>query len=97
MKCLLVWHFMSFLISNSYSCLIEYQADEYALHVTKKVAVFKSVMARLANQNLSDIEPSPIVEFLFHSHPSISKRLQHADAFAQRHGYDLSASINAPN
>jgi len=36
-------------------------------------------MTRLANQNLSEVEPPPIVETLFYSHPSIGKRLKHAD------------------
>ena len=80
-------------LSNGLSRAIEYQADEYALQATKMVAAFKSAMTRLANQNLSDIEPSPLVEFLFHDHPAIGKRLKHADEFAERHA--LSASIIA--
>ncbi|HEV2659573.1 MAG TPA: M48 family metallopeptidase [Ktedonobacteraceae bacterium] len=84
-------------ISNGYSRLIEYQADEYALQATGKVEQFKSAMTRLANQNLSEIEPSPIVEFLFYSHPSIGKRLRHADEFAQRRGYAFNASASAPS
>jgi len=71
-------------ISNGYSRVIEYQADEYALQTTQMVGPFKSAMTRLANQNLADAEPSPIIEFLFHDHPSIRKRLQHADEFAGR-------------
>ena len=84
-------------ISNGYSRLIEYQADEYALQSTGKVEQFKSAMTRLANQNLSEIEPSPIVEFLFYSHPSIGKRLRHADEFAQRRDYTFNASASAPS
>ena len=80
-------------ISNGLSRAIEYQADEYALQSTRMVGAFKSAMTRLANQNLSDIEPSPLVEFLFHDHPAISKRLKHADAFAER--YALNASMRA--
>ncbi len=80
-------------ISNGLSRAIEYQADEYALQATKLVGAFKGAMTRLANQNLADIEPSPFVEFLFHDHPSVSKRLKHADEFAGR--YELNASINA--
>jgi STE24 endopeptidase len=72
-------------LGNSYTRAIEYQADEYALQSTQMVDAFKSAMTRLANQNLSDIEPSPIVELLFHDHPSISKRLKHADALAAQH------------
>ncbi len=84
-------------ISNSYSRLIEYQADEYALQTTHKVDSFKSAMTRLANQNLAEIEPSPIVEILFHSHPSISKRLKHAEEFAHRPNYAFNASASAPS
>ncbi len=80
-------------ISNGLSRAVEYQADEYALQSTKMVGAFKSAMTRLANQNLADIEPSPLIEFLFHDHPAISKRLKHADSFARRYG--LNASMSA--
>ncbi|MFL5653825.1 MAG: M48 family metallopeptidase [Ktedonobacteraceae bacterium] len=80
-------------IGNGLSRAVEYQADEYALQATKMVGAFKSAMTRLANQNLADIEPSPLIEFLFHDHPAISKRLKHADAFAER--YALNASMSA--
>ena len=71
-------------LSNGQSRAIEYQADEYALQATHKVTAFKSAMTRLANQNLAEVEPAPIVEWLFHNHPSIRKRLAHADEFSQR-------------
>ncbi len=71
-------------LSNGYSRVIEYQADEYALQATGMIEAFKSAMTRLANQNLAELEPAPLVEFLFYSHPSISKRLKHADQFATR-------------
>jgi STE24 endopeptidase len=80
-------------IGNGFSRLLEYQADEYALQATQKVGAFKSAMTRLANQNLADIEPSALVEFLFHDHPPVGKRLKHADAFAER--YALNTSISA--
>ncbi|HXX79720.1 MAG TPA: M48 family metalloprotease, partial [Ktedonobacteraceae bacterium] len=69
-------------IGNGISRAVEYQADEYALQSTRMVEPFKSAMTRLANQNLAEVEPSPIIEFLFHDHPSINKRLKHADKFA---------------
>ena len=71
-------------LTNSYSRAIEYQADEYALQATHMVEPFKSAMTRLANQNLAEIEPSPVVEFLFYDHPSIGKRLTHAEKFIQK-------------
>lgn len=69
-------------LNNGYSRYVESQADEYALQSTRMIEPFKSAMARLANQNLAEAEPSPIVEFLFYSHPSMGKRLRHADRFA---------------
>src|SRR5438874_2956443 len=75
-------------ISNGLSRVIEFQADEYGLQATKMVGAFKSAMIRLANQNLSDIEPSRLIEFLFHDHPPVSKRLKHADEFAERYAFN---------
>lgn len=74
-------------LGNSLSRAVEYQADEYALESTQKVEAFKSAMTRLANQNLSDVEPSPLIELLFYDHPSIRKRLQHAEAFARKRAH----------
>ena len=82
-------------ISNGLSRVIEFQADEYALQVTKMVGAFKSAMIRLANQNLSDIEPSRLIEFLFHDHPPVGKRLKHADEFAERYAFNASISAES--
>jgi STE24 endopeptidase len=85
-------------LSNSYSRLVEYQADEYALQTTHMVEAFKSTMTKLADQNLSEIEPPAIVELLFHNHPSVRKRLQHAGEFAAHHSFkaDMSAESFSP-
>lgn len=90
-----IFSFLIMPLSNGYTRSVEYQADEYALQSTGKVEAFKSAMRRLANQNLAEIEPAPLVEFLFHSHPSIKKRLQHADDFRARPGYAVNASLRA--
>lgn len=73
-------------LNNGYSRRIEYQADEYALQSTRMIEPFKSAMTRLANQNLAEAEPSPLVEFIFYSHPTINKRLRHAETFLVLHG-----------
>ncbi|HWS84717.1 MAG TPA: hypothetical protein VN207_10735 [Ktedonobacteraceae bacterium] len=52
-------------------------------------------MTRLANQNLAEVEPSPIVEFLFHNHPSIKKRLEHADEFSSRTDFAPDIALSA--
>jgi Zn-dependent protease with chaperone function len=38
-------------------------------------------MEKLAAMNLSDMEPGRVVEFLFYSHPSISRRISFARNF----------------
>ena len=68
-------------LNNGFSRYVEFQADEYALQSTHMIEPFKSAMTRLANQNLSDITPSPVIEFLFYDHPSTGKRLKHADDY----------------
>ncbi len=45
---------------------------------------FISAMTRLANQNLAEVAPSPIIEFLLYNHPSIGRRLAFGQAWAQR-------------
>ena len=75
-------------IGNGYSRRIEYQADEYALQSTGMAEAFKGAMKRLANQNLSDVEPAPVIEFLFHDHPSVGKRLKHANEYELRENHN---------
>ena len=65
---------------NSYSRAMERQADTYALHAIPSRDAFISSMEKLAELNLAERQPSPWIEFIFHSHPSIQKRI----AFAQR-------------
>lgn len=72
-------------ITNILSRKFEWEADTYALEITKDREAFISAMEKLADQNLADKKPNKIVEFLFHSHPSLEKRI----AFAR--GYNFSA------
>ncbi len=65
---------------NSYSRAMERQADAYALHAIPSRAPFISSMEKLAELNLAERQPHPWIEFIFHSHPSIQKRI----AFAQK-------------
>jgi len=65
-------------ISNIQSRKYEWEADTFALDTTKDKISFISAMEKLADQNLADKTPNKIVEFLFHSHPSIKKRIEFA-------------------
>jgi STE24 endopeptidase len=67
-------------VVNSYSRALERQADTYALRAISSPAPFISSMEKLAELNLAERQPHPWIEFIFHSHPSIQKRI----AFAQK-------------
>lgn len=66
-------------ISNALSRAFERQADRYAFAKTAP-AHMAAALRRLAEQNLADLQPHPAVEFFFHSHPSVAKRVKAAEA-----------------
>jgi STE24 endopeptidase len=53
----------------------ERRADRYAIELTDKADAFVSAMKRLGAQNLADEDPSRVVEWLFHSHPTLQERI----------------------
>jgi len=61
---------------NSLSRYFEREADRFAAEVTGRPEALASALERLAEQNLADRTPHPVVEFLFYSHPSIGRRVQ---------------------
>ena len=69
-------------ISNWLSRKAETAADLYALNLTGMRDEFISAMNKLGDQNLSQKNPNAIVEFLFHSHPSIQHRIDRANAWS---------------
>jgi STE24 endopeptidase len=73
---------LSFLLMpalNAYSRYNERQADRYAFESIASVEPFISSMNKLAEQNLAERTPAKGVEWFFHSHPSISRRLAAAE------------------
>src|SRR5271167_1809485 len=75
----LVFTVLSFLALpalNAFSRFNERQADRYAFESIASVEPFISSMNKLAEQNLAERTPSRFVEWFFHSHPAISRRLQ---------------------
>jgi len=68
---------------NAYSRHNERQADRYAFRSIRSVAPFISSMDKLADQNLAERNPSRFVEWYFHSHPAVSKRVAAAEAWAK--------------
>jgi STE24 endopeptidase len=66
---------------NAYSRHNERQADRYAFESISGVGPFISSMNKLAEQNLAERSPSKWVEWFFHSHPAISRRIAAAQAW----------------
>lgn len=78
---------LSFLLMpalNAWSRHNEREADRYAFKSIASVGPFISSMNKLANQNLAERAPSEWVEFFFHSHPAISKRIAAAQAWVAK-------------
>ena len=85
---ILVSTVLSFLLMpalNAYSRFNERQADEYCFQSVSNVDPFISSMNKLADQNLAERTPSRLVEWFFHSHPAIAKRVAAAQVWAQAH------------
>ena len=68
-------------LENAFSRWRESKADDYALNATGKPQAYASAFTRLANQNLSDIDPEPWVVFLFYNHPPLNARIAKAQAW----------------
>jgi STE24 endopeptidase len=65
-------------VANAMSRAHERRADRYALETTRQPAAFISAMKRLSQQNLAEDNPSPMVQWLFYSHPPIRQRIEFA-------------------
>ncbi len=68
-------------LGNAFSRWREKRADLYALQSTQKNKAYASALARLANQNLAEVDPEPWVEILLYSHPKLSRRIALAENF----------------
>ena len=80
---------LSFLLMpalNAYSRYNERQADRYAFESIDSIDPFVSSMNKLAEQNLAERMPSKWVEWFFHSHPSITRRLAAASEWQRTEG-----------
>ncbi|MGA7462484.1 MAG: M48 family metallopeptidase [Candidatus Korobacteraceae bacterium] len=69
---------------NAISRHHERQADRYAWENTPAIEPFITSMQKLADQNLAERQPNKVIEALFHSHPSIGKRIAAAESWASK-------------
>ena len=70
-------------LQNTLSRHFERSSDRYALKLTRNPEAFENFFVKLARLNLAETQPNRIIEFLFHTHPSIARRLQLAEQFKQ--------------
>lgn len=83
---ILIFVVLSFLLMpglNAFSRYNERQADRYAFENIGGVSPFISAMNKLAEQNLAERTPSRWVEWWFHSHPAIARRISAAENWAK--------------
>jgi STE24 endopeptidase len=73
-------------LTNAYSRWREGLADRYALWLTGNSAAFVSTMVKLANQNLSQLEPPRWAVWLFFSHPPIGERIRLGEQWGHEGG-----------
>ena len=59
----------------------ERSADSLALEATGFKDAFISMMNKLAEQNLADRSPHPVIKFFFFDHPPIDERIKSAELF----------------
>ena len=71
-----VFSFLTKPIGSYISRRFEFEADRFAIKLIGNFDVFKSLMEKLAFQNLADEEPNKFVEFWFRSHPSVKRRIE---------------------
>jgi STE24 endopeptidase len=62
---------------------IEARADEHALNLTGDASDFEAMQGRLALVNLGDVDPNPVEQWLFGSHPTTVERIAIARAWAR--------------
>jgi len=67
---------------NSISRKHEYEADRFAISLSKKGAL-QQALKRLSIKNLSNLTPHPWYVFIHYSHPALLQRLAAIDAYEQ--------------
>jgi len=75
-------------IQNAISRQMEREADDFELAATGDPRLLISGMQKMALRNLADVEPHPLVEWVFSSHPSTMARIRRALAEERRRGIE---------
>ena len=71
--------FLMLPFQNMISRYFEKQTDEIALEITKGYDAQIVLMTRLAESNLSNVDPHPVIKYILYSHPPIMERIRYAE------------------
>ncbi|MBI4079994.1 M48 family metalloprotease [Candidatus Kaiserbacteria bacterium] len=74
-----VFFYLSLLISPATSALsrsLEQQADAYALTIANDAEASANGLRKLAYQSFVDVDPPPLLQFWFGTHPPLKERIQ---------------------
>lgn len=63
-------------LANTYSRMVEYRADRFAVQISGQQEAYISVMKKLSQANPTIIDPPPLVEWFLFDHPAPLKRIQ---------------------
>jgi len=77
--CLFLFGLVVMPLNNAFTRWREWKADAAALQLTGNRDGFVRAMRKLADQNLADLQPHPVIEFLLHDHPSLARRIAFAE------------------
>jgi STE24 endopeptidase len=80
-----IFGFLSKPLQTAYSRHLEKQADLFILDKVEKPETLASAFTKLADRNLSDPNPSRLVEALFYTHPPIAKRIDYLHKASRTH------------
>jgi STE24 endopeptidase len=70
--------------ANQLSRKVEASADAFALRITEDPQALEDLQVRLAERNLSDVDPPAWATALFGTHPTTLERIGAARAWEQR-------------
>jgi len=76
---LALFSFVTAPLNNILSRFHERAADRFAVRLTGTKDSFANALTKLGRVNLADTDPHPLIEFLFHSHPSIGRRIKYLE------------------
>ncbi|MEU6234725.1 M48 family metalloprotease [Kitasatospora sp. NPDC047058] len=71
---------------------VEVRADRHALELTSDAEQFIAMQRRLALVNVSDVDPPRVLELLFATHPSATRRIAAARAWAAASAHNAAAA-----